>query len=454
MTVAVRTPVVEHLHTLAGLWRHPHSSRGRLVRFQSRKLRVLVDHAYRRVPLYRRLFDDAGVRPGDVRSASDLVRLPITTKAEMRRRPVEDLLADGVRAERLILRYTTGSTGEPARIRRTEFEDHLLNAFRIRARRLAGERLRDRTLAIISRGVPTDRKVHSRKRLMEALGVLRSATLDCLQPIEDLARAVRRFAPDVLAGYPAVISEIAGVWPDVRGVTGHPRLVFAGGETMTPAMRRRIERGFQARVVDVYGSHEFNLIGWECAVTGDWHLCDDSVVVEVVRDGRPVAAGETGDVVVTGLHTYAAPFIRYDLGDVATRGDQTCRCGAPFSTLRNLRGRRMDYCVLPDGRKMHHWELIPMSFWDMPWHRRYQLVQEARERFVLRVIADDRPPADDLAALTAAIGATLGPGAAFRIDLVDDLAFPATGKHQLCRSELGASEPAAGSAADTATARP
>jgi phenylacetate-CoA ligase len=433
------TLLLEHLHTLASLWRHPWSSRESVARFQSRKLRFLADHAYRRVPLYRRLFDDAGVKPCDLRSAYDLARLPITTKADMRRRPVEDLVAEGVRAESLILRYTTGSTGEPTRVRRTELEDHLLQLFRVRATRLAGRRLRDRTLGISSRGVPTDKKPRSRKWLTDAIGILRSARLDCLQPIDDLAREVRRFAPDVLAGYPAVITEIAGIWPDVRGQTRNPRLVFVGGEAVTPAMRRRIERGFEASVVDFYGSHEVNLIGWECAVTGDLHLCDDNVVVEVVREGRRVEVGETGDVIITGLHTYAAPFIRYDLGDVATLGDETCRCGAPFSTLRDLHGRRMDYCVLPDGRKMHHWELIPMSFWDMQWHRRYQLVQETHERFVLRLIADDCPPAEDLSALSSAIGQKLGPRATFRIDLVDDLAFPATGKHQLCRSEVGAS---------------
>jgi hypothetical protein len=98
----------------------------------------------------------------------------------------------------------------------------------------------------------------------------------------------------------------------------------------------------------------------------------------------------------------------------------------------------MDYCVLPDGSKMHHWDLIPMSFWDMTWHRRYQLVQEARDRFVLRVVADERPPAADVSALSSAIAGKLGPGATFRIDLVDDLAFAASGKHQLCRSEMGA----------------
>ncbi len=103
----------------------------------------------------------------------------------------------------------------------------------------------------------------------------------------------------------------------------------------------------------------------------------------------------------------------------------------------------MDYCLLPDGRKIHHWEVIPTSFWDMRWHRRYQLVQETHDRFVLSVIADGRPPTEDLSALSTAIRQKLGPRVTFRIDLVDDQAFPAARKHQLCRSEVGASQPSA-----------
>ena len=101
----------------------------------------------------------------------------------------------------------------------------------------------------------------------------------------------------------------------------------------------------------------------------------------------------------------------------------------------------MDYCVLPGGRKIHHWEVIPMVFWDMPWHRRYQLVQETQERFVLRVIADAEPPRADLEALSSEIQQTLGPEADFRIELVDELAFAQSGKHRLCRSEVGALPP-------------
>ncbi len=253
----------ERLHTLAALWRHPRASREQVARFQARKLRVLVEHAFERVPFQRRRMGAAGITPRDLRTPADLVRLPVTTKAEMRAQSLTDLVARGVDPERLILRYTTGSTGEPTCVRRTELGDHLLQLFRIRTMRLAGARVRDRVLNVASRGVPTERKPRSLARLPGLLGVLRSERIDCLQPAPDLAREVARRAPDVLTGDSAVITEIAALWPEVCGHAPGPRLVFVGGETATPAMRRRIERGFAAPVAVLYGSHEFNLIGWK-----------------------------------------------------------------------------------------------------------------------------------------------------------------------------------------------
>ena len=142
------------------------------------------------------------MRPADIRSVSDLAQVPISRKADFRQTPLTDLVARGVNADRLILRYTAGSTGEPTRVRRTEFEDHLLQLFRLRAQRILGRRVRDRFVSVSSRGVPTDRKPASLKRMKESLGVFRSSRLDCLQPIDDLARHLARMAPDVLTGYP------------------------------------------------------------------------------------------------------------------------------------------------------------------------------------------------------------------------------------------------------------
>src|SRR5262249_28853201 len=301
LTVMQLAPFLEHAHTLARLCRHPQLPRERVQQFQNRKLRFLVRHAYGRVEYYRQLFDRAGIRPDAIRSAADLAALPISTKSDFRARPLDDLVARGVRADRLILRYTAGSTGEPTRVRRTEFEDYLLGMFRARTQRLLGRQLRDRLVSVTSRGVPTDRKPTSLMRLSERIGVWRYLQLDCLRPLDELARDVARVAPDVLAGYPGVLSGLARLWPLLAERTTGPRLILIGGEVPTAAMRESIGRGFQAPVFNLYGSHEFNLLGWECPVTGDMHVCDDNVIIEVLQDGQPVRPNEPGDVVVTGL---------------------------------------------------------------------------------------------------------------------------------------------------------
>ena len=70
----MRSPILhlEHLHTAARLWSHPRASREDVVRFRDRKLRVLIAHAARSVPLYGRLFSDAGVTPESVRPRSGM----------------------------------------------------------------------------------------------------------------------------------------------------------------------------------------------------------------------------------------------------------------------------------------------------------------------------------------------------------------------------------------------
>ena len=81
-------------------------------------------------------------------------------------------------------------------------------------------------------------------------------------------------------------------------------------------MRRHITETFAAPVFNLYASNEFNVIAWECQETGELHTCDDGVIIEVLKDGRPAAAGERGEVVGTNLHSFAMPLIRFRLGDI------------------------------------------------------------------------------------------------------------------------------------------
>ena len=307
---------LERLDTIARLWRHPRASREELIQFQNRKLRLLVAHAFANVPHYRRRFDEAGIRPSDIRSVADLARLPVTTKADLRNQPLSDIVARGVDPRRLILRYTAGSTGEPTRVRRTAFEDLLLNLFRVRTLNLLGRRVSDRIAKIGSYGGPTDKKPDAISMVPGKLGLYKSWPIDALRAPSEVARDLARIEPDVIQAYPGVLTEVAALWPTIGRGRRPPRLVFPGGEVMPPAMRKRIAEGLRTRVFDTYGSHECNMLGWECPVSGLIHVCDDSIIMEVIRAGAPAGPGESGEVWITVLHTYSVPYIRYCLGDI------------------------------------------------------------------------------------------------------------------------------------------
>ena len=119
-------PRLDQLDTLWRLFRHHRVSREKLLAFQNRKLRRVIKYAYRDVAYYRRLFDEAGVKPEDIRTAADLSLLPITTKNDLRSQPPEDILASWAGPERIITFGTSGSGAEPFSISHAPFEKFLL----------------------------------------------------------------------------------------------------------------------------------------------------------------------------------------------------------------------------------------------------------------------------------------------------------------------------------------
>jgi phenylacetate-CoA ligase len=237
----------------------------------------------------------------------------------------------------------------------------------------------------------------------------------------------------VLTGYAAVIARVAQ--SSTAGAGGlRPRFVAVHSDTLTPHMRAQIERAFAAPVHQIYDCNEFNVIASQCVETGALHTCDDSVVVEVLVDGRAAEPGERGEVVLTGLHSFAMPFIRYGLGDLVTQSEPTCRCGQPFATIRAVQGRMLDYFPLPDGRTIHPYELIAILGQTAPWIREFQLIQERKDLVRLRMVPSAPPAAAQVTALEHALEAFLGPLVAVRVDVVEEIRLEPNAKLHACRS--------------------
>ena len=397
--------------------------RAEIEAFQARRLRAVVRHAYENVPYYRGLFDRAGLRPGDIRGLADLPRIPLTSRADLQSLSARDVVAGRFGSKKLVVHLTSGSSGQPLSVRRTWFEEWLLQAYRLEVLFHLGLRVTDRRVAVtyLANGKPV-RRVRA--------GLLRYEEIDCFSPPTLLLARLRELGPDVLRGYPATLSWLVGQLTDADRERIRPKLVVTDSEMMTADMRTRIREGFGARVVDFYDSHEFNMIAWECAAGGSYHVSDTSILVEVLRDGRSAEPGEEGELVATALHSFAMPFIRYRLGDLVTRGPFGCPCGAPNSTLAQIQGRTFDRFELPGGRSIHPYRLATTLVRSASWLRQFQIVQEKSDRIRLKLVAMEGsvPPANWGGEMRRVFSESLGEGIRIEMEWVDRIPKEPNGK--------------------------
>ena len=388
------------------------------------RLRVLLAHAYDHVPFYRERFDRAGLRPADIRTVADIAFLPITERRDLIDRPAREITASGLDPARLVATMTSGYSGEPFIIRRTRREQTRWARSWLPDLVAAGLRTGDRVASVFA--VREDRT--DGVGLLDALGLVTETVVDCAEEPPEIARRLAEVRPDFLRGMAGVIERLSHDPVAAEGSI-RPRVVWVSGEVLTPAARRRIETAFAAPVHNAYGTHEFGLLASDCRDTGLMHLsAPDSIVEILTPDGRPAEEGEIGEVVVTALGFFAAPFIRYRLRDEVTRGSETCPCGAGFPTIAQIEGRSIDYFEMPDGRSLHPYRILGPALAAAPWIRQYQLVQESPHRIVLRLVRDGPLDEADRRRLRNTVDPLLGPGVRFRVEAVPRIASSASGK--------------------------
>jgi phenylacetate-CoA ligase len=411
--------------------RHRHATRDTIVAFQEARLRRLVSEAYASVPRYRTLFARHGLQPRDVQTLAHLPRIPMTSRRDLQASPPEDVVARGLDPARLLSQVTSGSSGVPLAIRRTWPEERLASAFLMRALRDFGVHPWHRRAYVVLSVGHDPRDWNAPQRVIRALGFYRKTSIDCRLPTPEILEGLRAWRPDVIAGYPGVLARLG------RAHGLRPRLVITGGEVLTPLQRQQITDNFGTVVRELYATHELGLIAWQCPEGMALHVADDNVIMEVLRDdGRPAEPGETGEVVITRLHTFAMPFIRYRLGDIVTRGDTSCPCGAPFSTVLTVQGRMLDYFPLAGGRLFHPYELVAVVRGHAArWIGQFQIAQERADRVVALVAPQASPTPAELEAFERAARVCLGPGIEFHVRLLaHDVPLEPNGKFRLARS--------------------
>ena len=393
-------------------------------------MRRIVAEAWANVPYYRRLFDQAGITPRDIRSLGDLPKIPITSKRDLRMCPPDDVLSGRAKKSGLLVIKTSGSTGIPMTIHESRIESFLLNLIKFRTLRALGLTWRDKMIKVQNRGY-----VHRPLswRALQKFGVLRQEDIHSDSP-QQVASVLAGKTADILTGYTGNLVRVAQILADRPDLRLKPRFIVAGSDTLTPFFRSQIQATFKAPIRDTYICREAGMIAWECPVSGRYHVEDDHLVVEVLKDGIPARPGEQGEVVVTSLVRRTMPFIRYRLDDFAVMARGDCPCGRRSLGFDRVLGKRQDYFWLPGGVEFNPWPISGLWMSRAPWILQFELVQEEPAAIVLRVVPSFPPPPPEVTALIDETRKILGPGIDFRLELVEGIKPDAGGKFRIHRS--------------------
>ena len=404
--------------------------------FQQNEVTKILQHANIHCRWYQEYFKRVGLNSNQVQTLDDFQRLPLLTKSDIRQSR-EEMLATNYRRQ-VYEHKTGGSSGVPLQfyVSRNSYEWRWAVTSRGYgwAGALDGEKIFYLWSApvgrqsLLKRAKSATQYAILRRKYYNNFRLSKSSLPHCLE-------SLNRFAPRVLVGYTTMLEYLARYIKLHGGLRIKLQSVITAAETVTPAQRELLREVFQVPVLASYGSREFMLIAMECE-HGGMHISADNLLVECLRDGIPATPGELGQVVITDLHNYGMPFIRYQIGDVATIRAGQCPCGRGLPMLQDVHGRLPDTIQTPDG-KLISGIFFPHLLKEFDWIEQFQVIQKELDKLHVKLIAPDRRAAEQgLSQLRQEILAVTGKDMQIEVVFVEDIPRTATGKHRSVISEI------------------
>lgn len=313
---------------------------------QMRQLRLLFAHAAGHTAFYRRHFAAAGVDPEAPVTRETLARLPIVSRADLRAAG-NAILPDGLpksHGKRHAIE-TAGSGGTPLKLFGTEVTGLFWRAGVMREHLWHGRDLAGK-LAAIRRAAPGAAMAPigvTSESWGPASGVLYPTGPAVMLNIDSPAPAqvdwLRRERPDYLISLPANVEALAALCLKEGLELPGLQQVLTVGEPVPPALRETVRKAWNVPVKDSYSCEEAGYLAMQCPQKEVLHVQSESVLLEIVDEaGRACPPGKPGRVLVTSLHNFATPLIRYELGDIAEFG-APCACGRGLPVISRVLGR-------------------------------------------------------------------------------------------------------------------
>jgi phenylacetate-CoA ligase len=427
----------------ASQWWSPEELRRR----QFGQLTDVIRHAREQAPFYKERFETNGLKDAalDEDALAEMWgRIPLLTRRDIQTAGSSlhaALVPPSHGAVGTI--NTSGSTAQPVAIRKTTLESLFWSAFTIRDH-LWHARDFKQSMAAIRFAPPTEALPPDGKRARDWGRATRlfvrtgpGYLLNVRATIAEQADWLARIRPGYILGYPSAMRALAEYLSARSYQLPKLREIRTFGEIVESECRAACREAFGVSVCDGYSSQEVGYIALQCPRHEHYHVQSEGVFVEVLRaDNQPCGIGEVGRVVVTNLHNYAMPLIRYDIGDYAEVGPP-CDCGRGLPLLTRILGRQRNILILPNGQQ--RWPALgqgtdPQS---LPPFFQFQVVQRTLQRIEVRVVRPVPFTVEESTRVCKYIQQTLGHPFEVTIEYVDSIDRSPSGKFEDFVSNIG-----------------
>lgn len=418
-------------------------SPGRLREQQMRQLEILIEYAAEHSELYSHRIREAGLSDGAQLTAERFAGLPPLTRLDLQL-GVEGLACDEIPPGhgQVSPRTTTGSTGSPVTVLGTDLTEFFWRALTLRDH-LWHRRQFSRVLASIRyTSDPRAGAPHGMRREewgVATQGVVATgpgALLSIATTSREQAEWLLAVQPDYLMSYPSALLAVADALEERGERLMRLEQIRTFGEVVDRETRESLEREFGVPLVDTYSAQEVGYLALQCPEADTYHVQAERLFVEVLDDlDRPCEPGQVGRVVVTDLHNFASPLIRYEIGDYAEVGE-ACACGRGLPALSRILGRARNMLTLPNGDQ--RWPAFGLGGnpEELPPFFQVQLIQRTLDTIDVNVVRPAPLTPDEQERAARYLAESLGHAFDFAFHHVDEIPRGPGGKFEDFRSEV------------------
>lgn len=387
-----------YLSDIDRLWSY---NEEKLRKFQDKQVRKIVKYAYT-VPMYHKKYKKHGIHPNDVKGIKDLKKLPFITKDDLRKNYPKNIIPSNFKQKDGFTISTSGSTGKPVFIYIDRYAaiKSLLAFIRV-LKAFGGNWKTTRSCLIIDVEPGSAENAFFSESLMpfakKFISMDHVKYLHLGKKPEKIMKELNDFKPEFLATDPNMLRQLAYMKNNGGGKKVNPKFIGSGGSTLDEYTRNYVEKAFNTRVFDIYGTTEGGPVGFECVEGNYFHIHSDYIYMEILDElNQPVPYGKPGRTVITKLYGKGTPIIRYTgIDDIVVPVDKKPSCGITSQMIKQVEGRTSELIYLPNGKTLSPLSVtgIPakvMEFYDSYKIKQFQIVQHDLDDVEILVVIDSK----------------------------------------------------------------